>query len=111
MRKKLEGNGLWESSRMMLPEHKIRINEHSESLKHRQRIELDVDEIEQVMRALSASYQNRIPIELKMFDKLEELKVIGIVERVNQLTKQFMVDGEWYKFADIEGVQIDYSLE
>lgn len=111
MRKKLEGNGLWESSRMMLPEHKARINEHTESLKHRQRIELDVDEIEQVTRALEASYQNHVSIELKMFDKIEELKVIGVVERIDQLSKQFMVDGEWYKFADIEGVQADYSLE
>lgn len=25
-RKKLEGNGIWESSRMMLPEHKVALN-------------------------------------------------------------------------------------
>lgn len=32
-RKKLEGNGLWESSRMMLPEHKVRINEWNLEIK------------------------------------------------------------------------------
>lgn len=46
MTKKLEGNGLWESSRMMLPEHKETIiyKQHEEGRK--QRPELDAQEIE-----------------------------------------------------------------
>src|SRR5438445_477524 len=51
-RKKLEGNGFWESSRMMLPEHKVRINELAIEQKKRQRIELDEQEWEDVSRTV-----------------------------------------------------------
>ena len=40
-RKKLEGNGMWESSRMMLPEHIVQINQWATEIKKRERIELD----------------------------------------------------------------------
>lgn len=107
MRKKLEGNGLWESSRMMLPEHKVAINEHEISLRQRQRVELDEQEWEQVSLSVTESLQQRLPVKLRLFHPAEELIVIGIVDRVDQMKGRFMVDGEWFAIRDIEGADIE----
>lgn len=104
MRKKLEGNGLWESSRMMLPEHKAAIIENNEALKQRARSVLDEQEWEAVSRSVAESLQLRLPITLRMFHPLEELTIIGIVDRVDSLKGRFMIDGEWFEVKDIEGV-------
>ncbi|WP_337098777.1 YolD-like family protein [Paenibacillus sp. YIM B09110] len=104
MRKKLEGNGLWESSRMMLPEHKAEIVRNNEALKRRVRASLDEQEWEAVSRAVAESLQLRVPITLRMFHPLEELTIIGIVDRVDSLKGRFMIDGEWFPVQDIEGV-------
>ncbi|WP_138751667.1 YolD-like family protein [Paenibacillus sinopodophylli] len=106
MRKKLEGNGLWESSRMMLPEHKVAINELEKALRQRTRVELDEQEWEHVARSVTDSLQQRQPITLRLFHPLEELTVIGIVDRIDQLKGRFMVDGEWFLIGDIEGAAI-----
>lgn len=103
MRKKLEGNGLWESSRMMLPEHKIAINEQEKTLRQRQRVELDEQEWENVALSVTESLHQRQPITLRLFHPLEELTVIGIVDRIDPLKGRFMVDGEWFAIHDIEG--------
>ncbi|WP_169083140.1 YolD-like family protein [Paenibacillus sp. PL91] len=107
MRKKLEGNGLWESSRMMLPEHKVAINEHEKALRNRERVELDEQEWENVARLVTESLQQRHSITLRLFHPLEELTVAGIVDRVDQLKGRFMVDGEWFSIRDIEGAAIE----
>ncbi|CAM3947595.1 YolD-like family protein [Paenibacillus alkaliterrae] len=107
MRKKLEGNGLWESSRMMLPEHKVAINEHEAALRLRQRVELDEQEWEHVVRSVTESLRLRQQITLRLFHPVEELTVIGIVDRVDQLNGRFMVDGEWFAIHDIVGAIAD----
>ncbi|WP_169090994.1 YolD-like family protein [Paenibacillus sp. PL91] len=106
-RKKLEGNGMWESSRMMLPEHKVALNVWDRERHKRTRIHLDEQEWEDVSRAVAQSMQQREPIKLKMYHEFEELEIIGIVDRVNQLKSQFMVDGEWFLIKNIEGAQLE----
>jgi len=107
-RKKLEGNGLWESSRMMLPEHKVRINEWNLEIKKRQRIELDEQEWEDVSRVVVQSLQQRQPVKIRMFHELEDLEIVGIIDRVDQFRGRFMVDGEWFEIQDIEGASLEH---
>jgi hypothetical protein len=107
MANKLTGNGLWESSRMMLPEHKVRINQLAEDQKKRVRIYLDEQEWDDVSRIVAQSLEKRVPIRIKMFHEFEEIEVNGIVDRVDQLQGRFMVDGEWCNIRDIEGAQLD----
>lgn len=107
MRKKLEGNGLWESSRMMLPEHKSAINSRAELLKQRQRIHLDEQEWEHVSRAVSESWLRRRQITVRLFHPVEVLTVIGIVDRVDERKGRFMVDGEWFPIQDIESASLE----
>lgn len=103
MRKKLEGNGLWESSRMMLPEHKYAINEWSGEAKRRERVQLDEQEWDHVSRAVSDSLQHRQSIIVQLYHPEELLTVIGVVDRIDPLRRRFMVDGEWFPIGDIEG--------
>lgn len=107
-RKKLEGNGLWESSRMMLPEHKVRINQLEADQKKRQRIELDEQEWAIISQLVEASLKMRQLINLQMFHETEELVVVGVVDRVDQLQSRFMVDGEWFAIRDIEGASLEH---
>ncbi|MGM0882616.1 MAG: YolD-like family protein [Bacillota bacterium] len=107
MAKKLEGNGMWESSRMMLPEHKIALNEWDRERQKRTRIVLDDQEWEDVSRAVAQSMKQRQPIKLRMFHDFEDLEIVGIVDRVDQMKGQFMVDGEWFAIKDIEGARIE----
>lgn len=104
MRKMLEGNGIWESSRMMLPEHKTRINQHRDSLSLRQRHNLDDQELEQIGRRLTDSFNMRSLITVRLFDPKEQLQVVGIVDRIDQRSGRFMVNGDWFQLEDIEGV-------
>lgn len=106
MRKKLEGNGLWESSRMMLPEHKYAINEWSASAKRRERVQLDEQEWEHVSRAVADSLRHRQPVAVQLYHPEELLTVIGVVDRVDQQKRTFMVDGEWFPIGDIEGASL-----
>lgn len=104
MRKKLEGNGLWESSRMMLPEHKARINFHNDNKDNRKRIILDDQELEQIGRKLTESLERRTIVTVRLFDEKEQRQVVGMVDRISQQRRQFMVNGDWYPLMDIEGV-------
>ncbi|WP_138751818.1 YolD-like family protein [Paenibacillus sinopodophylli] len=107
-RKKLEGNGLWESSRIILPEHKAALNKLFADDKKRKRIELDEQEWAIISQLVEASLKSRQEIKLQMFHATEKLEVIGIVDRVDQLNERFMVDGEWFKIRDIEGASIEH---
>ena len=107
MSKKLAGNGLWESSRMMLPEHKSTIIKNDQLAKKRRRIELDEQEWEDISRAVTESLELRKMIKLRMYHEYEDLEIIGVVDRVDQFKKRFMVNGDWYFIVDIEGAVIE----
>ncbi|OME75940.1 hypothetical protein BK120_30215 [Paenibacillus sp. FSL A5-0031] len=107
-RKKLEGNGMWESSRMMLPEHKTALNVWDRERLKRTRIHLDEQEWEDISRAVSESMKRREAIKIKMYHEFEELEVNGIVDKVDQMKGRFMVDGEWFEIMDIEGAELEH---
>ncbi|MEV5028537.1 YolD-like family protein [Paenibacillus sp. LPE1-1-1.1] len=102
-RKKLSGNGLWESSRMMLPEHIVRIKEHSRESNAKEKPILDADAVEDIERIISASHTERTPITLRLFDRFEDLNVIGVVDRIDTHKQRVMVDGDWFQMAEILG--------
>lgn len=105
MSKKLQGNGLWESSRMMLPEHKIEIINNAKEAKRRLPVELDEHEWERISQAVAESLQLRQPVALRMYHPYEETMVIGIVDRIDSHRGRFLVDGEWFDIRHIEGVE------
>ncbi|HIW33628.1 MAG TPA: YolD-like family protein [Candidatus Paenibacillus intestinavium] len=103
---KLEGNGLWESSRMMLPEHKGSIIQKAHEQKQRKRIDLDDQELDIINEALQQSLWQRITITIKMYHLYEDLLIVGVVDRIDRPIGRFKIDGEWFILGDIEGVKL-----
>lgn len=108
MSNKLSGNVLWESSRMMLPEHKEAINRYNRVQQQKQR-RTELDEQEQVLinHALQQSMRHRITLSIHMYDPYEELNIVGTVERIDKQLQRFMVDGEWFSLRQIKSLEMD----
>jgi hypothetical protein len=105
MSKKLSGNTLWESSKMMLPEHRKALYQYKQSLQVRSKIELDEQEQEEINRALQQSLQQRAPLIIYMYAHYEQLRMVGRVERIDALLQRFKLNGQWFSLADIERVE------
>lgn len=95
MSRKLENNGLWESSRMMLPEHKLAIVKANQELEPRIKPVLDEQEMEQINDAIYRSLEERISIRLYMFDPSANPMTEGIVEQVDLLKWRIRIEGRW----------------
>ncbi|UNK20462.1 YolD-like family protein [Paenibacillus sp. N3/727] len=111
MSKKLEDNGLWESSRMMLPQHKERIVEHNKHLTKREKPILhDDDEWEMVIQNvnLSLNYTNAVVVEV--FGEYENRCVEGVITSVSMYAKKMKVESdqgfEWIDFDELVSVKL-----
>ncbi|WP_339246953.1 YolD-like family protein [Paenibacillus sp. FSL R10-2796] len=104
-RKKLEGNGLWEGSRMIMPEHKNRILDDSLNEEVRSKPELDPQALAEISQVLAQSLEDCSPITITLFGEYEDRSIHGIVMRVDQHLRQIKFrygdDWEWIKIEDI----------
>ena len=107
MASKLSGNGVWEGSRMMIPEHVQGYNEQMRNEQRRPRIELDEQELEQISRALQQSMKYKLQLSIRMYDPFETLRIIGVVDNISRMHGQFKVDGEWFNIDDVEAVELE----
>lgn len=110
-RKKLHGNGLWESSRFIVPELSQRINEDQQKkLLRSSRPELDEQEQEYIVRCLYESLKEDEEITIRIWSPREDLRYKGTVIKVLQDSKQikFSLENgeiEYFFFSDIVGVE------
>ncbi|WP_342409786.1 YolD-like family protein [Paenibacillus sp. FSL R10-2778] len=107
-RKKLEGNGLWESSRMIMPEHKNRMLDDILNEEIRKKSDLDPQALAEISQVFAQSMEDHSPITLTLFDPVEDKEIRGIVMRVDQQLKQIKLrisddDWEWIKMRDVLG--------
>ncbi|MDH6675004.1 hypothetical protein M2277_005703 [Paenibacillus sp. LBL] len=105
-RKRLEGNGLWESSRMMLPEHKVAINLKSKEEGRKARPTLDSQELELIEGVLAESYYEHRTITLRLFDEYQDKELTGIVVTIHTFKREIKLaiglgEWEWIKVSDI----------
>ncbi|UJF32156.1 YolD-like family protein [Paenibacillus hexagrammi] len=105
MSKKLTNNGLWESSRMMLPEHKLRIQEASQVLGKLALPELDEQEQEEIGRQLAAAVSGGTPVELVIYGEYGHRSLRGRIEKTDYLSGRVQLSGEWIRVRDILGVR------
>jgi hypothetical protein len=99
--KKLEDNGMWESSRFMMPEHIGALRMQERGWTKREKPLLDEDQLHTISVAVSQSKSAKQPVTLTLFDTFEDLQVIGIVEDYNSHQRRLKVDGEWFDMNDI----------
>ncbi|QNK56783.1 hypothetical protein [Paenibacillus sp. PAMC21692] len=70
---------------------------------------MDEQENELVARALGDSFSMKVSVRVLLYGEFEQREVNGVVERLDQLRRRFMVDGEWVSFADVEGASAGES--
>jgi hypothetical protein len=109
-RKKLEGNGLWEGSRMIMPEHKQRILNDAINEETRKKPDLDPQALAEISQVLAQSLEDCSPITLTLFEGYEDRSIRGIVIKVDQQLKQIKFrqgeDWDWIKLADIIAAEV-----
>lgn len=105
MSKKLQGNGLFESSRMMLPEHKEAYILHQQSLQKKSRPQIDEQEKERLSQIIAESLQCKKEINLELFGEFDEAEVRGVVTKVDQQLQKVKLtqddDFVWINVGDI----------
>lgn len=98
-RKKLEGNGLWESSRMMLPEHKETIIRRQLEEGRKGRPTLDPQEMELIEQALAQSFYEHRAVTVRLFDEYEDVEMTGIVVLIHTFRREIklsITEGDWH---------------
>jgi hypothetical protein len=103
---KLDGNGLWESSRMMLPEHKETIIRRQLEEGRKDKPVLDSQEIELIEQALAESFHTHRKINVRLFDEYEDKELTGTVSVIHTYRREIkLATGigrwEWIKIDDI----------
>ena len=109
MGKKLEGNGLWESSRIILPEHKEGYLKLMKDRQRRGKPELDDQEVQLIEQALIESYNTRTTITLLVFSPFDDEVMTGVVTSINTARREVKLfrgedDFSWIKLEDIISV-------
>ncbi|MEK3788729.1 YolD-like family protein [Paenibacillus sp. FSL K6-1230] len=106
MSKKLQGNGLFDSSRFMLPEHSERIRRHYIEEQRKEKPILDDQEVQLIEQALVDSYNHRQPVTLKLFGPFEDVEITGVVTALNSSRREVKLldevgEYQWVELGEI----------
>jgi hypothetical protein len=103
--KKLKGNGLWESSRMMLPEHKSRIiRDERETLRTIKPI-LDEQKLEEIECTLALSLRAHVRVTVVLFDPFERKLLSGFVTSIHTHSREFKLQwAEEWKWVNVDDI-------
>ncbi|WP_199617862.1 YolD-like family protein [Paenibacillus alkalitolerans] len=108
--KKLRGNGIWEASRMMLPQHKDAIRSHRTGLKARPKPELDEQRMEELSLALAEALECGADTAVTVYGVYEDETSVGVVEKIDPIGRYVKLVGEqetvWIPFGDIVHVAL-----
>ncbi len=108
MSKKLQGNGLFESSRMMLPEHKDAYIEQQRQLKKQKKPELDEQELLRISQSLFQSMHDQKPLHVIQFGEFQHQSYYGVVKSYNKQRYQIQIETEaglrWLALSEIINV-------
>lgn len=81
---KLEGNGIFESSRMILPEHREAMLRHQREQQRRGKPIMDEQAIEEIVRTLAQSFHEKVQVDLVVFSPFDDEHYSGVVIGINQ---------------------------
>jgi C4-type Zn-finger protein len=106
VRKKLEGNGLWESSRMIMPELGQRIIADHQNQEIRYKPELDPQACDEIHQVVAKSIEDHSAITLTMFDPVENIVIEGIATKIDKDLNQIKMrwpndDKDWIKIDNV----------
>ncbi|WP_099158434.1 YolD-like family protein [Virgibacillus ndiopensis] len=101
-------NLMWESSRMMLPEHKSRIREHQKELKKRTKPIFDEQQIILFSQLISEAVQQERNVKIQIFHPYHDYHITGRIQKTTpkQIKLVSPHDSTWISFDDIMGITI-----
>lgn len=102
-------NLMWESSRMMLPEHKLRIREHQKELQKRTKPILDEQQITLFSQMISDAMKRDLSLKIQIFHPYRDHYVTGKVQKIipeQQLKLVSTDDSKWIAFKEIIDVAV-----
>jgi predicted RNase H-like nuclease (RuvC/YqgF family) len=110
MSKKLTNNGLFDSSRFMLPEHKEAILDEFKRQQRKIRPSLDRQQLDYIAATIARSALDQTSVTLTVYDELAgETSVAGVVKKMDQQLQRIKVAAgdniEWIPFEDILNVE------
>ncbi|WP_036673884.1 YolD-like family protein [Paenibacillus sp. FSL R5-192] len=108
MRSRLKDNGLYETSRMIMPEHREAWLAQCEQQKRRGKPELDDQEMQRISEVLVDSYNRSSTVDLILFNPFFEEPISGVVVGLNSARCEIkmMLEDEfrWVSLAEIVSV-------
>jgi hypothetical protein len=96
---------MWESSRMILHEHRNAMIAQNRELRRNVRPNIDFDEAEEIAAEVAKSFADQTEITIKIYDPFNERQETGTVEKIDQFGRRIYIAGEWVKFDEIIGLQ------
>lgn len=106
---RIDNNGLWESSRIILPEFKSAIRLQQQQLKRISKPILDEQEVHIISLVLSQSQMHKKTVQLTLHGEYEPIIISGVVTRSKQ--GEFRLDTEdpfsgemnwdWISYSDV----------
>ncbi|MCP1306960.1 YolD-like family protein [Paenibacillus tyrfis] len=107
MSTKLSGNGIWESSNMMIPQHRERSVQQERETEKQVRPELTEDEQRELFGRLRSSWSNTLKVTVTFYDGRQYREISGIVSEMDQLYVKLELERRWMllNFADVAGAE------
>lgn len=103
-------NVMWESSRMIIPQHKEALLNYGRTREARERPQLDNQEFEEIGRIIQQAAETGRLIRLTIFDPIQDVVVIGQVQMIDPYEQRIRLahDGKktWVTFGDVMSVEI-----
>ncbi|WYP28462.1 YolD-like family protein [Alkalihalobacillus sp. FSL W8-0930] len=98
------GNLTWEGSRMMLPEHKVRILDSNERDKRVEKHELDPDELQEIGYVVMDALNYTKKVQINYWDDWAYHEILCFILSVSRDQKQIKVENE---NGDIDYIQVE----
>lgn len=96
---------MWESSRMMLPQHVEALHFYHEDKKRKRRPELDEQELMEIDRMISQYIDSDVELFIIIFGEFEDREIKGKFTKIDTQHKRVKVEYddelEWIRYEDI----------
>lgn len=98
-------NVIWESSRMMLPEHKEWIRKNQKKKQYTERPELDEQELSLIADQLQLAWETKSRVQLTCHHPLQTLHLAGQIRKIDHVARCLQLNTEsgreWVQLEEI----------
>lgn len=96
---------MWESMRILLPEHKEALLEHRRQQRIQVRPILEEQELERIGQAIHGSLEKKKMLTLIKHGQFENQTITGIVENIDMSDRRVKIADRWIYVSDIIGIE------